>query len=111
MFCFESGVKPSIEQIIFQYTRVGKRRNLKTDVVDSNTSLLLSKSAKKSAGIKFSDSTTSGHYCLPLSNLEIPQEMYSFTEHTNTCNLITKIELQNFARSTIDGRQFLEQRI
>ena len=84
----------------------GKRIKIKTDVVDSDIPLLLSKTAMKSAGVKLDlendiattwgnnislDCTTSGNYYIPLNDDEISLERCYFSDSCNVVKNLTKI--------------------
>ena len=88
-------VKTSSEAITFPCTLAGKHIQIKSDIVDSDIPLLLSKAAMKQAQIKLSlindtakifgtnvdlQCTSSGHYCLPLNEPQlIVEQSYSTT--------------------------------
>jgi hypothetical protein len=71
---------------------VGKQVRVKTDVVESDIPLLLSRSAMKKAGIKMDlendtavimgkevalNITSSGHYCIPIDKTETVHEVHA----------------------------------
>ena len=100
LFKFGGGeIKKSNETIIFPCEMAGKKVMMRTEVVDSDIPLLLSKQAMKTAKIKLDlendkagiwgkevdlDNTSSGHYCISLSNSEVPVEECQFTA-TSIC--------------------------
>ena len=118
-FKFGGGeVKTSTETITFPCTLAGTRCQIKSDIVDSDIPLLLSKTAMKQAQIKmnlinatakiFGNNvdllcTSSGHYCLPLNEPQLIVEQIYFTISENSISekrkLLRKIQSQ-FAHPT-----------
>ena len=102
IFKFGGGeTKQSMENITILWVLAGKHIFIKTDVVDSDIPLLLRKDAMKQAQIKLDlisdtaeifgttimlNSTTSGHYCLPLKETIIDIDECYFNIDNNDVN-------------------------
>lgn len=108
----------SYETLHLPATIAGKQVTIATDVVDSNIPLLLSKPDMKKFGMTLNleddtakilgrqidlETTTSGHYCIPLIDSEVPietvQSVINEKSDTEKMKILTKLHRQ-FAHPT-----------
>ena len=112
IFKFGGGeICKSIESVEFPCKMAGKNVRIRTDVVNADIPLLLSKEAMKKAEVKLDlvsdtaeifgkeislDSTTSGHYCIPLQDMSSSLEecMANQVEAQDVPKLMNKIHKQ-----------------
>jgi len=101
----------SLGKVVFPCYLAGKKCSIETDVIDSDIPLLLSKTAMKRANMKLDlsndeaeiygqsvtlQSTSAGHYCVPLKNVSLPIESCCTVANTNVdlVKIITKLHKQ-----------------